>query len=137
MVKALSFKGDSCNYLSVGNKTKNFTKPNFQKSFPTVNFRPKFEAPKDSLTSLDNKMYMNILKFAPAKNIDEVVKYTGLKKDFVKDIIRFEGFENHAYYDTAGHLTIGCGHNIDADRSYNLGRTINNAQVYTLLKNDL
>lgn len=73
----------------------------------------------------------------PAYNENQVANMTGLRREFVTEIMNHEGVKLEAYTDSTGHKTIGIGHNIDSDKSYNLGEHINKKQAFTLLKNDL
>jgi len=72
-----------------------------------------------------------------AKSLSDVAKMTGLKLDFLEKIVKVEKLKNKVYLDSEGHLTIGIGHNIDADKNYNLGDSISDEQAYNLFAKDL
>lgn len=71
------------------------------------------------------------------KTKSDVCKLTGLSERYINELIENEGFEASIYKDVGGINTIGFGHNIEADSTYNYGSTISKEQVYGLLAKDL
>lgn len=71
------------------------------------------------------------------QDLDDVYRVTGLSKDFINSIVKKEALRLKAYKDVGNHLTIGIGHNIDADPTYNLGKKITKAEAYFLFAKDL
>ena len=70
-------------------------------------------------------------------SVKAVAKATGYSESFINSLIQIEGLKLQSYRDTAGHQTIGVGHNIDADKHYKYGKTITKEIAYLLLKDDL
>ncbi len=66
-----------------------------------------------------------------------VCSFTGFSENFVNEIIDNEGFKADMYQDHGGIKTIGFGHNIEADSTYNYGSSISKEQGYVLLAKDL
>lgn len=84
-----------------------------------------------------NLKYKLIKGVEDVKTKDDVVKLTGLSRDYINSLIEFEGLELEEYKDAAGIRTIGIGHNIEADANYAHGKVISEQRAYRLLAQDL
>lgn len=95
-------------------------------------------------TKMESKPIKGLYKYKPAcnspenaKTKEDVVKITGLSKDFIDKTIKAEELRNIEYIDCSNHRTNGIGHNISDDSNYKLGRKITNEQAYSLFAKDL
>lgn len=93
----------------------------------------------------------NNTKLKDVKDLESVAKYTGIPKEYIKEVlVNMEGSNKFpvlkAEYDGVkdkdhpkGHLTIGFGHTalIGKPQKFKLGDTISEAQAYQILANDL
>lgn len=70
-------------------------------------------------------------------NTWEASKKTGLSQNFIDRLSKTEGHELEAYRCEAGYLTIGYGHNIDADPNYRYGKKITEEVAVHLFTKDL
>lgn len=66
------------------------------------------------------------------KTLDDVVRVTGLKKEFLQSVIDEETIIKKEKNDL-----IGIGHKISTDPNYKFGKTVTDAQVYYLFAKDL
>lgn len=74
---------------------------------------------------------------AKVKNKEDVIKITGLSRDCIDRIVKYESIELKAYVDGDGNKTIGIGHNINADKNYKYGNKITEEQAWKLFAQDL
>lgn len=91
-------------------------------------------------TPLDD--FVKIYKKEPditdnVKTKEDVVNVTKLSHSYLNKLIEFEGLSLKEYKDAAGIKTIGFGHNIEADSTYNYGSKITEEQAYRILAKDL
>ena len=72
------------------------------------------------------------------KNLNDVAKATGFSIEYLKSLEKLEEKHNKMYMDKNGVKTIGIGHVIKNDELKKFsGRQISNAEIYTLLAEDL
>lgn len=72
------------------------------------------------------------------KNLKDIVKMSGISKEYLETLIEFEQLHNTIYKDRNGNETIGVGHLVKPEeRALYRGRTLSDEEVYTLLAQDI
>lgn len=88
--------------------------------------------PKDTLLIPPSYTAQNI------ETLGDVAKMSGMGTEYLDALIGFEQLHNSVYKDRNGNETIGVGHLVKPDeRSLYRGRTLSDAEVYTLLAQDI
>lgn len=77
--------------------------------------------------------------YSEVQTKEDVAKATGFSQEFVDKLIYFEGCKLYPYKDKTDNTTIGFGHNIDADKTYDFAdkNQITEPESYQLLAKDL
>lgn len=91
----------------------------------------------NTVFSAKPKVFPEDFAVSKVKTKSDVCNITGFSEDYISELVKNEGLETSAYIDDAGINTIGFGHNIDADSTYNMGQKITEEQAYRLLAKDL
>lgn len=86
--------------------------------------------------------YENLMKIS---SLEDVAKFTGLRVEFLNEMIEFEGYKNTPYHCSSGKLTIGIGHNYDnasdVDKKYLNGKSdekpLSEPEIYRMFAYDL
>ncbi len=88
--------------------------------------------PKDTLLIPQAYIAKNI------ETLDDVAKMSGISTDYLEALVGFEQFHDTIYKDRNKNETIGVGHLVKPDeRSLYRGKTLSDAQVYTILAQDI
>ena len=132
--------------LNLGSIQNNTGSLEFQQK-PKVGLRNASAAPEpifkfnSFVNSTEDLAFKSVVKKAKSavnvKNKEDVIKITGLSRDCIDRIVKYESIELKAYVDGDGNKTIGIGHNINADKNYQYGNQITEEQAWKLFAQDL
>ena len=80
-------------------------------------------------------------KLKNIKTIEDVAKFTGLRVEFLEEMIEFEGYRKEKYKCSSDKLTIGIGHNFDSikgpEKDYLYNQTLTDKEIYQIFTYDL
>ena len=79
-------------------------------------------------------LYLTDTKILNMKTFKKISEPTDA---MIKHLMKSEGFERKAYKDTAGKWTIGIGHLIKQGEEYLLNKTLTDAEIFSLFRQDI
>lgn len=80
-------------------------------------------------------------KLQHIKTLEDVAEFTGLRVEFLKEMIKFEGYKDTAYTCSSGKRTIGIGHNFHSasknEKDYLEANSLTDTQINQIFAYDL